>query len=133
MKEAGGDQYTFHYEATTDPLSLARRIKEVGMKVGVGLKPATTVDVIWPLLDSELVDMVLIMTVEPGFGGQRFMTDMMPKVAAIRARRPGIDIEVDGGVGPNNVHIAAEVTSNLYLMLRIKLLSWGDIVVSLRS
>ncbi|CAG0913964.1 unnamed protein product [Notodromas monacha] len=114
MQDAGADQYTFHYEAASDDvLGLARRIKETGMKVGVGVKPATDVDVILPLLNSDLIDTVLIMTVEPGFGGQRFMEDMMPKVSAIRSRFPLINIEVDGGVGPNNVDVCAEAGANM--------------------
>ncbi|KAH6930241.1 hypothetical protein HPB50_012253 [Hyalomma asiaticum] len=77
MADAGADQYTFHIEATSEPLELVRKIREAGMKVGVGIKPKTPVDVVLPLV--EHVDMVLVMTVEPGFGGQSFMADMMPK------------------------------------------------------
>ena len=64
------------------------------MKVGVGLKPGTKVDVVTEWVDQGLVDMVLVMTVEPGFGGQSFMAGMMPKVEALRQAYPALDIEV---------------------------------------
>ena len=64
------------------------------MKVGVGLKPGTKIDVVTEWVDKGLVDMVLVMTVEPGFGGQSFMAGMMPKVEALRQAHPTLDIEV---------------------------------------
>lgn len=81
------------------------------MKVGIGIKPGTAVDTVLPFVDR--VDLVLIMTVEPGFGGQKFMADMMPKVRAIREKFPMSNIEVDGGVGPSNVHLCTEAGANL--------------------
>ncbi|KAK3739449.1 hypothetical protein QZH41_017291, partial [Actinostola sp. cb2023] len=78
MAEAGADQYTFHLEATANPMELIQQIREAGMKVGIAIKPGTSVEDVLPFV--EHVDMVLIMTVEPGFGGQSFMADMMPKV-----------------------------------------------------
>ncbi len=81
------------------------------MKVGIGVKPKTSIDVILPYV--EQTDMVLIMTVEPGFGGQKFMADMMPKIEKIRELFPMIDIEVDGGVNPSNIEIAAEAGANM--------------------
>jgi ribulose-phosphate 3-epimerase len=111
MKDAGADLYTFHIEATNDPLGLCRKIKETGMKVGIGLKPGTPVEAVASYVDH--ADMILIMTVEPGFGGQKFMEDMMPKVKHLRDNYPELDIEVDGGVGPNNVHICAQAGANM--------------------
>ena len=81
------------------------------MKVGIGVKPGTEIDVVLPYVDQS--DMILIMTVEPGFGGQKFMADMMPKVEKIRKLFPLIDIEVDGGVGPSNIEIVAEAGANM--------------------
>lgn len=75
--------------------------------MGIGVKPGTPVEEVFPYVDQ--VDMVLVMTVEPGFGGQKFMTHMMPKVAALRERYPGLDIEVDGGLSPANIAIAGRV------------------------
>lgn len=73
----------------------------------MALKPATPVSVIENYID--LADLVLVMTVEPGFGGQKFMSDMMEKVELLRKLHPGLNIEVDGGVGPNTVEACAKV------------------------
>ncbi|XP_073236227.1 ribulose-phosphate 3-epimerase-like [Porites lutea] len=111
MADAGADQYTFHIEATDRPLELIHQIKKAGMKVGVGVKPNTPVESVLPLVD--LVDMVLIMTVEPGFGGQKFMADMMPKVKHLRTKYKILDIEVDGGVGIQTIETAAQAGANM--------------------
>lgn len=111
MCNAGADQYTFHYEATDDPKACIRKIKETGMKAGIGIKPNTPVEVLDPYVD--LVDMVLIMTVEPGFGGQKFMADMMPKILYLREHFSNIDIEVDGGVGPSTIQQCADAGANM--------------------
>lgn len=84
MADAGCSQYTYHYESTIDQSQVIRKIKEAGMKVGLAIKPATEVDSIFPYV--EHVDTVLIMTVEPGFGGQKFMPNMMQKVEALRTK-----------------------------------------------
>lgn len=111
MVDAGADQYTFHIEATNNPSELIRKIKEAGMKVGIGLKPATEVEVILPYLEN--IDMVLIMTVEPGFGGQSFMNDMLHKVQFLRQNYKYLDVEVDGGVGPATIDACAEAGANM--------------------
>ncbi len=99
--EAGADGITFHVEAEGDPLVTAQMIRETGKTVGVSLKPKTPAEAIFPLLPA--VDLVLVMTVEPGFGGQAFMADMLPKIEAIRAEADRIGkkdliLEVDGGI-----------------------------------
>ena len=76
-------------------------------KVGIAVKPGTPVDALVPYIG--LVDMALVMTVEPGFGGQKFMTGMMPKVEFLRQRYPTLDIEVDGGLSPATIEMAAKV------------------------
>lgn len=76
-------------------------------QVGVALKPGTPVDVVADYVD--LADMVLIMTVEPGFGGQKFMEPMLKKVAWLRENYPELNIEVDGGVGPTTIDACAKV------------------------
>ncbi|OBR05101.1 Ribulose-phosphate 3-epimerase [Colletotrichum higginsianum IMI 349063] len=166
MKDAGADLYCFHYEAAfssdsdnpevqsdekTNPRALIRFIHEQGMLAGVALKPATSVDVVWELLESEdslerpdvsvfhpiqrfyetllrqelrsprtrirltgiSPQMVLIMTVEPGFGGQKFMASELPKVQALRERYPELNIEVDGGLTGSTVHQAADAGANV--------------------
>lgn len=84
----------------------------------MALKPGTPVDVVTKYIDK--ADMVLVMTVEPGFGGQKFMDSMMSKVSWLREHYPDLDIEVDGGVGPNTINACAEVGFKKFVLLRIK-------------
>ena len=102
--EAGADILTFHVEATEKPGELLDEIRTHGAKAAISVKPATPVESIFPLLDK--CDMVLIMTVEPGYGGQKFMPDMLPKIQALRqeiiARGLDVDIQVDGGITADN-------------------------------
>jgi ribulose-phosphate 3-epimerase len=107
---AGADQLTFHIEATNDPAGLIDSIHAFRMRAGLALRPGTPVEAAYPYL--ERVDMVLVMTVEPGFGGQKFMPEMMQKVAEIRHRRPEIDIQVDGGLNPETIDVAADAGAN---------------------
>ena len=98
--KAGADIITFHLESDSDPDATIDRIHELGCRAGISVKPGTPAEAVKPFLNK--VEMVLVMTVEPGFGGQKFMTDMMPKVSAIRQwiTESGreIDLQVDGGV-----------------------------------
>ncbi|OUM54228.1 hypothetical protein BVG19_g3587 [[Candida] boidinii] len=111
IAKSGGDQYTFHYEATKDPLNLVKLIKSNGMKAACAIKPGTPVDVLFPL--AEYLDMALVMTVEPGFGGQKFMANMMPKVQELRSKFPNLNIQVDGGLGESTIDIAANAGANV--------------------
>jgi len=114
IKASGGDQYTFHIEACDvagSAVAVAKAISDAGMKVGVALKPGTPVSAISELIS--LVNMVLVMTVEPGFGGQSFMPNMMPKILALRSEYPDLDIEVDGGLGPATIDAAAKAGANM--------------------
>lgn len=112
MADAGVDQYTFHVEPVLDSISdVCRKVRESGMKVGLALKPGTSVDVIESYIS--LADMVLIMTVEPGFGGQKFMDNMMDKVRYLRENHPDLDIEVDGGVGLSTIDHCAKAGANM--------------------
>ncbi|XP_077584917.1 ribulose-phosphate 3-epimerase [Stigmatopora nigra] len=111
MAAAGANQYTFHLEATNNPGNLIKEIRQSGMKVGLAIKPGTSVEMLAPWAGQ--IDMALVMTVEPGFGGQKFMEDMMPKVRDLRRDFPSLDIEVDGGVGPNSIHKCAEAGANM--------------------
>ncbi len=111
--EAGADGITFHVEAQGDPRATARAIRAGGARAGLALRPKTPVDAALELLDE--LDMVLVMTVEPGFGGQAYMPDMEPKLRALAAaigERP-IDIQVDGGLTPNTVGHAAGAGANV--------------------
>jgi len=84
MADAGCNLYTYHYETTQDHTGVIRNIRESGMKVGLAIKPTTPVESVFPYL--EMVDVILVMTVEPGYGGQPFMTDMLEKVCTLRDR-----------------------------------------------
>jgi ribulose-phosphate 3-epimerase len=98
--KAGADYLTIHVESSSPVEKTLRRIRELGVKPGITLRPRTKVEEIFPYL--KLVDLILVMTVEPGFGGQSFMVDQVPKIARIRDELKRIGhsalIEVDGGV-----------------------------------
>lgn len=111
MKAAGADCFTFHAEVQDDIASLIQQVRDSGMRVGLAIKPGTPVDVVLPHLDS--LDQVLVMTVEPGFGGQKFMSAMMPKVRALRDLRPLLDIQVDGGLSAETIDEAARAGANM--------------------
>jgi ribulose-phosphate 3-epimerase len=110
--KAGADMFTFHIEATTDKTDLLiQKVKEAGMKVGIAIKPKTPVE--WAYPYAEKVDKILVMTVEPGIGGQKLIESTLPKCKAIRERFPDIDIQVDGGVSVNNIERIAEAGANV--------------------
>ncbi|XP_055612798.1 ribulose-phosphate 3-epimerase [Uranotaenia lowii] len=112
MADAGVNQYTFHIEPVMGSVpDICRKIQEAGMKVGLALKPGTPVETVKEFIS--MADMVLVMTVEPGFGGQKFMTDMMPKVQWLRENYPNLNIEVDGGVGPGTIDTCAKAGANM--------------------
>lgn len=112
--KAGASGFTFHVEVSKDNWQeLVKQIKSKGMRPGVALKPGTPVEEVYPLLEGETcVEMVLVMTVEPGFGGQKFMPDTMSKVRTLREKYPNLDIEVDGGLGPSTIETAAAAGAN---------------------
>lgn len=109
---AGGKLYCFHIEATSDPLSLINAIHAKDMLAGVAISPDTPSTAITDQV-GDAADMLLVMTVYPGRGGQKFIERCLPKVTELRQRFPHKDIEVDGGVGPNTVHSCAEAGSNV--------------------
>jgi len=133
FKNAGCDLYCFHYEAAisstaadspagtsegkTSPKELIRYVHSKGMKAGIAIKPKTPVDVLWDILDGqnadERPDMILVMTVEPGFGGQSFMAEQLPKVKALREKYPELPIEVDGGLSEKTIDQAADAGANV--------------------
>ncbi len=107
--EAGADSVTFHWEAASDARALARRLRARGVAVGVAIKPATAAEGLLPLLGE--VDTALVMTVEPGFGGARFLEGMLPKIASLRRaldeRGLACRLQVDGGVNGDTAALAA--------------------------
>ncbi|MFQ6939037.1 MAG: ribulose-phosphate 3-epimerase [Alistipes finegoldii] len=104
--EAGADVVTFHYEATYNPKGCIEMIRNAGAKVGVSIKPATSVEGLRDILPQ--IDLVLIMSVEPGFGGQTFIPASLEKIAQLRALADELGtetiIEVDGGISSHNAH-----------------------------
>ena len=115
--DAGADILTIHAEADTveNNIEALKRIRAKGVKAAVSIKPGTPIEALDPYMD--LMDLILVMTVEPGFGGQKFMEDMMPKVRALRkiidVRCPGTELEVDGGVNLDTGKICAESGANV--------------------
>ena len=113
--KAGADIITIHYESCDDPLKVVRYIKSKGVRAAVSIKPATPADVIFPMLGE--LDMVLVMTVEPGFGGQKLIPETLPKIKAIRefanANSVDVDIEVDGGIGADNLGLLTSAGANV--------------------
>ena len=114
LAKAGASNFTFHLESELPeggPKAMIKMIKDAGMKVGIVIKPKTPIEEVFPYLDD--IDHVLIMTVEPGFSGQEFMADMMPKVRALREKAPTMDIQVDGGLSPTTIDAAAQAGANV--------------------
>ena len=111
----GADLVNFHLEATEDVKGCIDKIRATGKKVGITIKPATPAETVEPYL--ELVDMVLVMTVEPGFGGQKLIPECLNKVAVIRKmitdRGLTTDLEVDGGIHLDNVALALDAGANV--------------------
>lgn len=109
--ENGADGVTVHLESPSDIRSALISIRNAGCRAGISVKPKTPAEAVFDYLD--LVDMVLVMTVEPGFGGQSFMADMLPKISAIRAKAPQLDIEVDGGIDDKTAPLVKAAGANV--------------------
>lgn len=115
--EIGAASVTFHAEAAAEPVKLARRLREIGSRAGIALKPGTAVEPYLELLPE--FDMVLVMTVEPGFGGQKFISEVMPKLRLLTEARQkhGTQtwLQVDGGVTVDTIGIAAEAGADTFV------------------
>lgn len=115
--ELGAFSVTFHAESTTDPVSVARKLREIGSRAGLAVKPDTPIEPYLELLPE--FDQILVMTVEPGFGGQPFITDVMPKLGLLAHARKklGLDVwlQVDGGITLDTIVIAAEAGADTFV------------------
>ena len=115
--EAGAFSVTFHAEAAADPVALARKLRSIGARAGIAIKPGTAVDSLLQMLPE--FDQVLVMTVEPGFGGQSFMESTLPKLGqladAVRARGLDVWLQVDGGINEETIVIAAEAGADTFV------------------
>jgi ribulose-phosphate 3-epimerase len=107
LVKAGASGVTFHVEAVGDAVATARELRKLGCRVGITLRPATPVESILPALDE--VDMVLVMSVVPGFSGQKFMPEVLSKAVDVKKRlRSDQRLEMDGGIKPENIRRAAD-------------------------
>ena len=117
LAAAGASSVTFHWEAVggnaAKARALASKIRRLGMRAAIALKPSTPADGVAALAEDGELDMVLCLSVAPGFGGQTFMPSVLPKIAALRARFPKLDIQVDGGVNARTVREAARAGANI--------------------
>ena len=115
--KAGADLIVFHIESSSPVAETVRKILDCGCKAGISIKPNTPAEEVFPYLDD--LAMVLVMTVEPGFGGQSFMPETMDKIKALRSemKRRGLetDIQVDGGINEKTVEVAAEAGANVFV------------------
>ena len=111
--KAGADIITFHVECESDIEKTIDKIVDAGCKAALAVKPNTPIDAVYPYLDK--LSMVLVMTVEPGFGGQSFMESTMPKIKELRAKCPDIDIQVDGGINADTVKTAGKAGANVFV------------------
>lgn len=115
--EIGAASVTFHLEAASDPVALARRLRDIGARAGIALKPGTAGERLYEILGE--FDQILVMTVEPGFGGQGFMAETMPKLRALvdQARSRGSDawFQVDGGISDSTIARAAEAGADTFV------------------
>lgn len=117
FKKAGADLITIHFEACKDVEATLAAIRDMGIKAGLAINPDTPVSVLQPFLN--LTDMILVMSVYPGFGGQSFIEDSLLKIRDVKkmteAAHPDIWIEVDGGIGASNIGKAAEAGANVFV------------------
>ncbi|MBS5395431.1 MAG: ribulose-phosphate 3-epimerase [Clostridium sp.] len=104
--KAGADIISFHVEAEEDVIGTIEKIVACGAKPALAVKPNTSVETVFPYLDK--LYMVLVMTVEPGFGGQKYMADMMPKVEQLKQKAPHLLVQVDGGIGVDTIASSAK-------------------------
>ena len=108
---AGADLVTFHLEATENVLDTINLIKSCGAKVGISIKPATPVERLLPY--AQLLDMILVMTVEPGFGGQKFISETLEKIRLARQLFPDKFVQVDGGINAETAPLAVQAGANV--------------------
>lgn len=115
--EKGSGIITFHIEATDDVIGCAKIIRSLGKKAGISIKPNTLPEVLFPLIDKDIIDMILVMSVEPGFGGQSFIESSLGKISTIKdyidKNNKKIDIEVDGGINKDNVGSVLNAGANI--------------------
>ena len=132
---AGSDYIIIHLEAAADPLSCLRQIQAEGLKAGIALRPETPAQAVEPLLD--VLDQVLVMTVQPGFAGGHYIPEMVPKVRALRAmataRRPALELSVDGSINPRTIPALREAGADIFVGGSSGLFTGADLALSARQ
>jgi ribulose-phosphate 3-epimerase len=129
--KAGASSITFHVEATPEPFKLIERLHGLGLGAGITLRPGTPVEQIAGIIPA--VDLVLVMTVEPGYGGQPFMADMLEKVSAVRKMmRPVQRLEVDGGINNQTARLCAQRGADTFVC-GTEIFRSGDIAKAVRE
>jgi len=117
LRAAGADLATVHLEVFPNPAPVAERARQAGLEFGLAINPPTPYEAIDPFV--ELCDLLLVMSVNPGFGGQSFIEEVLPKVESARKRVDSLglmtDIEVDGGIGPENIRRARDAGANIFV------------------
>jgi ribulose-phosphate 3-epimerase len=117
FRKAGADIITFHYEATPHAHRLLQHLSSIGARAGIGINPATPTSMLVDIIEE--CDQILVMSVNPGFGGQAFIERALVKIAEVKAmcaeRNPGCDIEVDGGIGLPNIERAVEAGATMLI------------------
>ncbi|MGN0637428.1 MAG: ribulose-phosphate 3-epimerase [Huintestinicola sp.] len=133
FSDNGADMISFHLESSSDPAAVISEIRARGRKAGIAIKPATPVSEVLPFVKS--VDMVLVMTVEPGFGGQGFMHEMLGKIRELKAyidrECPGVHIQVDGGINAETAALVREAGADI--LVAGSYLFKGDMAEAARS
>lgn len=111
---AGCQRVTFHAEATSHAYRLVQTLHDLGMEAGIAINPGTPAEAVRPVLD--IVDLVLVMTVNPGWGGQKFIPSTLDKVRQVRAWAPRVEIEVDGGIDPSTLPVAKDAGATVFVV-----------------
>ena len=114
FQEAGCKRIVFHYEATKHAHRLVQDLKSRGVYAGIAINPGTPSEVLDAVIGD--LDMVLVMTVNPGWGGQKFIASTLEKIARVRALRPDMDIQVDGGIDPSTIGQVIEAGANSFVV-----------------
>lgn len=131
--DAGCQRIIFHAEATIHAHRLVQTLHDMGVGAGIAINPGTPVDAIMPVVGD--IDLALVMTVNPGWGGQQFIQSTLKKIRVLRDARPNLDIEVDGGIDPGTICVAMQAGANVFVtgsfLMRAK--SIADGVQELRA
>lgn len=129
--KAGSDWITFHIEAVKNPFSLIKKIRNLGAKPGISINPFTSLRKISRYLD--MVDLVLVMSVNPGFGGQKFISDVLPKIETLKKEKRNFKISVDGGINFDTISAVAAAGADIAVAGNAVFGNCGNIVKNIKK